>query len=202
VLPTKDNLHLFPYITQFTSVLYHVPTLSVVSVINHYIRIPDNVLIPPIVTEITGIDNELCKSQGVQMADVFRRLYQQFRICDRIVAHNYKFDSTMIQVEMMRNMMLLPLKYRHMFVDADVPFVCTMMQNIRACNIWHTNPYGARFLKMPRLSELYQSVFGYDPAKYGLHNSLVDTMICMRCFVYIEYGIHIAEENFVSLLSC
>jgi hypothetical protein len=55
-------------------------------------------------------------------------------------------------------------------------------------------------MKFPKLGEVYQTIFGIDPAIYGLHNSMVDTLVCMRIFLFTEYKLIIEETQFCHIL--
>ena len=52
---------------------------------------------------------------------------------------------------------------------------------------------------MPKLVELYQELFRGTPA--NLHNSLVDTLVCMRCYLKMRHGIDIDEGDFAKMLA-
>ena len=109
----------------------------------------------------------------------------------------------MILVEMLRHKNAFP-PYMHTMFLSDVqvkPHICTMEENNMLCKIWHVNPKtGARFIKFPRLSELYERIFGQNAEHYGLHNSMVDTLICFRCFLFTEYDVLVPEDEFVTMV--
>jgi len=201
-LPNEDTLPLWPYITQLSAVFYDANRKRILSQINCYVQLPDDVTIPPIVTQITHIDDELCRTRGLPIVQVLQMLYEQYRECDRIVAHNYAFDSRMILAELLRHEDSLPAPCRTMFrEEVPRPHQCTMEDNRLLCKIWAVNAKnGSRFVKQPRLSELYERIFGRSAEVYGLHNSIVDTLVCMRCFLYTEYGTMIPEPTFVDMM--
>ena len=43
------------------------------------------------------------------------------------------------------------------------------------------------YLKYPKLSELHAKLFTEDVK--GLHNSLIDVFVCLRCYYYLEYKV-------------
>jgi DNA polymerase III epsilon subunit-like protein len=55
-----------------------------------------------------------------------------------------------------------------------------------------------QYKKFPKLSELHQKLFGTVPE--NLHNSLVDVMVCLRCFLKIRCCIEVSEMAFSRLL--
>ena len=187
-----------PYITQLSFLVYDRASQSVKDSFAHYIRIPDEVVIPPIVTELTGITRATCDEQGVPIVEALVAFYRAYVSCDTIVAHNLKFDQQMMCEELVRN-------YSAM-VDAlddwDEPSVifnelynrvhgkqlyCTMLAGIDVCNLW-TSTAGAsaprKYKKYPKLSELHQALFGSVPE--GLHDATVDTEACLNCFLRLE----------------
>ena len=196
--PTEETCHLWPHVTQLSAVLYDTEVNCIVSHINYYVKIPTDIAIPEIVTQITGIDVHVCAKLGLPIQDVLLSLYEMYSECDCMVAHNYAFDSKMLMVEMLRNRYALPPYARSMFLASIPPHICTMEDNNMLCKIWHTNAKtGSRFIKFPRLSELYERIFGRSPEPYGLHNSMVDTLICYRCFLFTEYDALIPESDFL-----
>ena len=61
------------------------------------------------------------------------------------------------------------------------------------------NGGGARkFKKFPKLSELHEHLFGSVPE--NLHNALVDTFACLRCFLKIRCCYHMSSRKFSLLL--
>ena len=52
-----------------------------------------------------------------------------------------------------------------------------------------------QYKKFPRLDELYFTLFGTVPE--NLHNSIIDTLVCLRCFLKIKMNqdIHIVKYN-------
>jgi len=194
----------WPHITQISALLYDTNTSAILRHMNYYIKLPTGVVIPEIVTEITGIDNALCNEFGCPVKDVLQTFYELYSQCSGIVAHNYDFDRSMLQVEMLRCQSTLPYYCSRMFFeegDRVIPSVCTMQDNVMKCKIWAVNPQNqSRYIKFPKLSEVYQIIFGQNPAIYGLHNSMVDTLVCLRVFLFTEYDIIIPEQTFASIL--
>ena len=55
-----------------------------------------------------------------------------------------------------------------------------MKSNIDYCAIKAVGRNGDIYFKYPKLSELYHKIFGIIPK--GTHNSMVDVLICLRCY--------------------
>ena len=209
LLPLQyKDLALHPYITQLSAILYDVDNQKVKKVFNTYVKIPVHVEIPEIVVQLTGITREKCDS-GMEIGEALSAFYKLYLKCDAIVAHNMWFDSKMIRIECMRNR--FP-EMRNIFYQEgqgtargttqgttqgtsqnsdDVSISCTMMQGMKYCGL-------NRFV---RLSVLYELLFKEDATQFELHNSLVDTMVCLRCYLKIFCDKEISNEEFASYLS-
>jgi DNA polymerase III epsilon subunit-like protein len=191
LLPLQyKDLALHPYITQLSAVLYDVDNQKVKKVFNTYVKIPDHVEIPEIVQQLTGITKEKCDS-GMEIGEALNAFYQLYLKCDAIVAHNMWFDSKMIRIECMRNRFpqMLGIFYQNEN-GAEKPISCTMMEGMRYCGL-------NRFV---RLSVLYEILFKEDANQYELHNSLVDTMVCLRCYLKIFCEKEISNEVFERMI--
>jgi DNA polymerase III epsilon subunit-like protein len=119
--------------------------------------------------------------------------------CNVIVAHNIWFDSRMIRIECRRNYKKIPyIKMMKMFYNSEKNHVnnyCTMMQGMKYCSL----------KKWPRLANLYELLFeeNIEEYKIPLHNSLVDTLVCLRCYLKLFQNIEIEKrefENYIHVL--
>ena len=187
-----------PYVLQLSYIVYDVETSRVIKIADFIIRPPDHVVIQLIITEITGITRELCDSQGVPIDVALRAFNEDYERCDLIVAHNIEFDSEMIRIEVMRNSDLettgCPLIKTLFPLDNSKPTYCTMIHGRGICNIQRTQPSGRTWIKPPRLEELYERLFSKKPQ--NLHNALVDTYVCLRCFVKMRFDRDLASSEF------
>jgi DNA polymerase III alpha subunit (gram-positive type) len=181
---TNDELREYPYITQLSAVLYDVANQQVSNVFNTYIRIPDNVVIPEIVTQITGITREKCEG-GMHIRDALKQFQIMFDKCSNIVAHNMWFDSKMLKLEYLRNNM-----YCNLFKDYE-KMNCTMIEGMRYIG-------ANRFVK---LSYLYESLFPDSSLEnVKLHDSLADTIVCLRCYLKVFCKQEISDKQFAKML--
>lgn len=176
---TSEELATYPYITQLSAVLYDVANNKLEQVFNTYIKIPDHVEIPQIVTDITGITREKCRG-GMNIVDALNAFHALWEKSETLIAHNMWFDSKMIMLEYKRNKM-----YCDVFKDRDALY-CTMIQGMR-----HVG--ANRFIK---LSYLHEHMFGQLDDNVQLHNSLVDTMVCLRCYLALQCGIEMSDKEF------
>jgi hypothetical protein len=53
--------------------------------------------------------------------------------------------------------------------------------------------------KFPRLDELYGKLFD-TPLPKEMHNSIVDVLVCLRCFLKVRGAKEMSEEEFLGLV--
>jgi DNA polymerase III epsilon subunit-like protein len=141
---------------------------------NSYVKIGIDIEISEKVTEITGITNKKCQEEGKPIEEVIGRFLKSYNRSDvfMAVAHNIEFDIRMIEIERHRNVKKIQMEYQ------TLPF-----EKIHFCTMRNSSRLSAEFRrKLPKLSELYEYLFK-EPAPVNLHDSKVDTFICMKCFV-------------------
>jgi len=199
----ESDVTKWPYITQLSAVLYDTEQHTIVQHLNYFVKLPTGVEIPEVVTRITGIDNATCNEFGRPIKDVLQSFYELYSICSGIVAHNYDFDSSMMKVEIIRNRDTMPYYCGSMFFETKGKQVlCTMLENVAKCKLWCFNPKNnSHYIKYPKLAEVYHTIFGISPESYGLHNSMVDTLICLRILLFTEYDKTITEQKFQEVLA-
>ena len=200
------TLSQYPHIIQFSFLVYNTVLKKIEKSYNFYINISIDVVISDKITELTGITREICDSKGVSMVYALDRFYNEYVNCGTIVAHNIEFDKKMIKVELQRNkdnineiapycMNVFNLLYEEL---NNIRNVCTMRSGTSLCNIVVTSEKGKPYNKWPRLIELYFRLFNEMPE--GFHNSMVDILACLRCYLKMNMNIDIANEEFQKLL--
>ena len=226
---TPARLDACPYITQLSFVVYHFTTNRVMESYDAYIAVPEEIPIVERITEITGVTRELIREKGVPILDALMALYEACMKCDVIIAHNIEFDSNMVTIEIARNAELIAqaginMKPLHMLftpefnANYEMDMYCTMKASIDLCSIMTEYPahieFGPQTLaqtnfpkpapkprvykKFPKLSELHQTLFGSIPE--NLHNSLIDVLVCLRCFLKIRCCINMTDMVFDRML--
>jgi hypothetical protein len=53
--------------------------------------------------------------------------------------------------------------------------------------------------KFPRLNELYSKLFD-DALPENLHNSIIDVLVCLRCFLKVRGAKEMTEQDFNQLI--
>jgi len=188
LLPKKQGDEM-PHITQLAYILYDTNREKILEVFNEYIQVPEGVLISPLVTELTGITQEM-SAQGVPVEEALTAFCNAYMDADVLVAHNIEFDMKVISS-------IASTKWRRLttaFHEKPKSMYCTMDQGINRCQMERTNSRG-KYLKQPKLVELYIHLFGGEPPK-GLHNAFMDVLCCLRCFVKMTLEKTIPDDVF------
>jgi len=145
--------------------------------------------------------NEISSKSGVLINNVLTELCSFMRGVDCIVGHNISFDINMIKVELLRiihnnkctiNQSLKDCKYDLHLIFNYNNIYCTLQESITFCNITAINKKGETYLKYPKLVELHEKLFYSSPNK--LHNSLIDILVTLRCFMKLKHNIDINDD--------
>ena len=187
----------WPYIVQFSYILYDTTTSKILVKENNIIKIGDDVEIPEESIKIHGITKTMCKENGIDIVKAINDFNAVMRNSDLVIAHNISFDKRVIMVECIRN------KISQYFTINGIkkPEFCTMKKSVDLCAIEKVSiKTGKKYFKYPTLSELHKKLFGNIPK--GTHDALADILICLRCYVLIEHKCDINKtgcEDFKTL---
>lgn len=163
---------------------------------NHIIKLPSGIRIPEEVSNIHHITDEISAEQGILIEDVLREFVYYLRKVDLIVCHNVDFDAKMLQIEMIRAAAAATaiepdaLDLLQYFLNNSAAHYCTMKQSTSLCNLVCAGKHG-NYVKYPKLSELYTTLFSENVIEDGLHDSFVDVLVTYRCFVQLRYFVDI-----------
>lgn len=199
-LPTSRNAsiyntHDWPYVIQLSFILYDTDVGEIIDKFDSLIAINECVEISPDAYNIHHISKNMCYEYGTDIKNALRSLNQQIAKCDIVVGHNISFDKQILIVEFIRNDITSNFPTKSMF--------CTMKRYKTLCNIKRQrlpkntddpNASPQEYIKFPTLSELHNVLFMYNPK--NLHNSYVDILICLRCYMRIEYNTDILSDSY------
>ena len=179
----------WPHIIQLSYILYDTEENKMLVNHDHIITLADDVNITEKSIEMHGITHDKSKREGKSICEAL----ELFHICminaDMVIAHNMAFDRQMILVECIRHHRDGPFKYK-----TPEQFFCTMKGTTKLCRIETVSKRdGSTYYKFPTLSELHQHLFHEVP--HNTHNSLVDILICLRCYIYLTFMIDIRTKN-------
>jgi DNA polymerase III epsilon subunit-like protein len=189
-LPSKYNakveeLNVWPFIVQFSWVVYDTDEMDILEIKDYIIKLKGEMLIPIESTKIHGITNKMMFDKGKSIEQVLYHFYEDLVNCSMIIAHNLKFDKSMVQVESIRNGIDFSFNEKVEF--------CTMIYGNKICNLTRINYKQKVVSKFPKLIELYEKLFNEVPN--NLHNSLNDVLVCFRCFYKMRYNLDILQED-------
>lgn len=122
---------------------------------DHMIVYPDNFIVDAV--HIHGITPEHAKEHGLPFEEVYNRFVESIKGYDTLVAHNSKFDESILMSECYRRgFSVEPFK--------KVNFVCTLKMTLKT------------FLKPRKLIYLYADLTGKEFE--NAHNALADSRAC------------------------
>jgi len=186
--PTTD-VNNWPHIIQISGILFDAKAQKIIKCMNLLIKPPHDVIISDESTKIHGITKEQTDKGGITIQIALYLLNHIAKDADMIIGHNLSFDIKMVEAEYNRNKSFIQ-SISNILIK---PHTCTMRLLTQVCKI----PYKQKNVKVkvnvsskstvanykwPTLSETHNHFFGTIPN--GMHNSLVDTLACLRCYIY------------------
>ncbi len=133
--------------------------------------------IPPEVSRIHGITNDISQKEGVAMTAVLKNFLLDLENANCIICHNVGFDLPILQCELLRSGL------QH---EISKKTFCTMKNSAHYCQL--PGPYG---YKWPQLEELYRICFR-DKIE-GAHNAMMDVRATHKIFY------HLVQEKIFSV---
>lgn len=126
-------------------------------------------------SRVHGISQSKALVCGEPIGDVLKKFISDSCEVDNIVGHNVKYDINVLKAECIRR------GVEHPFGGKTV--YCTMLGSTDYCRLgWNGRGY-----KWPKLTELYQYLFGeqFEDA----HNSLADVIATYKCFFELRRNV-------------
>ena len=187
--PSIYKTTMWPHIIQLSYILYDTEKHKMLVNHDHIIKLANHVQITEKSIEMHGITKERSQREGISIKEALELFHICLMSSDMIIAHNLSFDRQMILVECIRNRRAGPFKFKN-----PEQFFCTMKSTTELCKIQAiSKKTGETYFKFPTLTELHQHLFSQTPQ--NTHNSLVDILICLRCFVMLVKDEDIREKN-------
>jgi DNA polymerase III epsilon subunit-like protein len=197
---SPSTLHQWPYIVQFSYIIYDTSLNDIIQSRDYVIKLPESILISEESSKIHGITNEISQQDGVYINDVLSEFFYFLRGVDLLIGHNIEFDINMIKIELLRIIDKNSLtqeqikfyKYELHFLINFKNISCTLKDSIKFCNIQLIDKNGKSFLKYPKLIELHEKLFNKSPT--NLHNSFNDILVTLRCFMKLKHNIDLMDD--------
>ena len=158
---------------------------------SYIIKLGGNQKIPEASTKIHKITNEDMDLYGVDIKGVLEDFMSDLNNSTLLVAHNLKFDYTIIKVELFRNKM-----FKEMEQLKEPKGYCTMLKAYDKYKL-RSPRTGKIVRKYPKLSELYKLLFADKLNNDILHDALIDSLVCLRCFYRMRFNIDIKNDDFI-----
>jgi DNA polymerase-3 subunit epsilon len=157
-----------PSVTQLAALLLDADR-NVRGEMNLLLRLPEDVIIPAKVTELTGLTTDICNKYGVEPYDAFDLFNGFVHAADYIIAHNIKFDRFLMH----------PVLSKY----PDKTYQCTMEMSKPIIKLPPTDRMrnAGRFdYKVPKLQEAHMHFFGkeFDSA----HDAMADVKACAAIY--------------------
>lgn len=130
---------------------------------------PEGFEIPSEASATHGITTEIAKERGRPLPIILERLNSMIIDADLLIAHNVRFDYSVIANEYSRTG----------FMPTFINFYCTMLESTQVCKLPTKNKGG---YKWPKLAEAY--MFFFNEKLYNAHDALTDVLACRR--IYFE----------------
>tara|TARA_B100001287_G_C22618902_1_gene499006 strand:- start:598 stop:1257 length:660 start_codon:yes stop_codon:yes gene_type:complete len=182
---TMTDLNDYPNIVQLSYIVYDTIKKNIVECCDFIINHKNKFKIPEESTKVHGITNEISLKQGVSIKKALKSLLDSLNDVNYLVAHNLNFDKKMIEVELSRLGLDGPKMINKIIYNLED--FCTMNKSRSICKIdtGRKNTLGRTIYKNPKQSELHKHLFGTTPV--NLHNSLNDVLVCLRCFIMLQF---------------
>ena len=189
-----------PHILQFSWCIYDTNTNAILKMVDEFICVSDSVIITDEITNFTGVTRAKCNT-GISIIDALKMFYEDYQYCGVIVGHNIEFDIKMVRTEYNRHLTELSQYPIHdMFLsgwleEKYIKIKCTQMIGKNLCKLVMPNRSGYKF---PKLVELYEFLFHENPE--NLHNSMIDILVCLRCFLKMQFQFDVEPELFHKII--
>jgi DNA polymerase III epsilon subunit-like protein len=200
--------------------LFDDNTYDMYEIGNHYIKTAPADKFTQGAIDHTGITPDICAKQGIDIVDALYQFLCAWTNCKNVIGHNIEFDLLVVTGELRRNSHEICKRYpaiephARMFMiyreeyiqDYKVrkyrrlpkPTCCTMFKTW----IWCAAPFpsGRKGIKYPSLTETYTKLFREAPPE-PLHNAIVDSLACLRCYLKYVEGKDIHNVKFAHMLA-
>jgi hypothetical protein len=137
------------------------------------------------------------KFNAVYHIDTFCTMMNTIQFCGIEFAAKPKIPDSVEFVESKREECeQTPVVYETSLIDTSL--VDTSLNPMLSEVVLVTEPKTSR-KKFPKLNELYSKLFD-TPLPMDMHNSIVDVLVCLRCFLKVRSAKEMEEHEFLELI--
>lgn len=197
----------YPYILQLSYVIYDTSDNRICVIKDDYVKIDNYVKISPMSQEVHGISREKCLAEGKPIQQLLMEFNNYLKSVELVIGHNISFDKKMIFVECGRNNIQQQFTWFRGNRKIQRPEYCTMKNTVEFCaieslrkrkkeeieSIESIKPKKIHY-KYPKLHELHYKLFGIHVNPNMLHNSRVDVLVTLKCYMKYVCNIDIATH--------
>lgn len=204
-----DNsvLPFWPRIIQLSYVVYDVKKQKGELIKDDIIKLSEDVSISKESQELHGITKLISLEKGICIESAILEFMNHFETSDKIVGHNIRFDLDMVKSELIRlyhdtdkeeDESGKNIYYNHLKTinNSMNKYHCTQCANTDYCNIQAERQDGTKYVKWPKLSELYEKAFNKALDNIKLHNSMIDVWVCLRCYLKLNHNLEMQDKEF------
>lgn len=184
----------WPHIIQLSYILYDLSNNNAI-IQDNYIKLNPIIEISNESFKKHGLTHELLNTKGINIIEALKKFNYYLDKCDQVVAHNLSFDKRIIFVECLRHKVNQNFTKFTNNQKICKPEFCTMKNTTKFCNIIKLNKSNKTYIKSPSLIELYSTLFIDEPIPNDLHNSLVDILCTLRCYLKYVYNLDVIQVN-------
>jgi DNA polymerase III epsilon subunit-like protein len=168
---------------QLSYVIFDSHTSTVIERYDTLVAPPSDVEVTAEITELTGITAEAA-AKGANTQEVLERFTEALKTVEVVIAHNIWFDRKMMNVEAARLGLqeVLEVPERDMPPPTGPKQVCTMLLGAE-----YARSIGNKYC-WSKLGALYTQLYD-KPAPEGLHDSRVDTIVCLQCYMHMLHNL-------------
>lgn len=192
--PSVKEVDKWPHIIQVSFILYDTETIEMLECKDHIIKLNDNVDISPESIKVHGITRSQSMRKGIPIMNALNDFNNALKQADWVVGHNLSFDKRMVMAE--SNRLKIPQYFTYGNGRGKKEY-CTMMNSVEMCQIEAIGRSGQSYYKYPKLHELHEHLFQTMPT--GLHDSMGDVLICLRCYGMMRHEHDIAKNGSTKL---
>lgn len=185
--PSIKETKKWPHMIQLSYIMYDTKKNKILECVDEIVKLPSDVNISEESITLHGISRDISNTKGKSVVYILNQFNKCLKTADKVVGHNISFDKRIIMVESIRNRM------SQYFTKDGVrkPEYCTMKCSVDLCKIEAVGRGGEKYFKYPNLGELYKKLF--NTTVKNVHNSMIDIILCLRCYCKMEYRNDIKE---------
>jgi len=187
--PSIRETKKWPHIIQLSCILYDIDKNTLLTTYDEIIKVPTHITISEESISLHGISRDISTQKGIPIKNALHDFNILLKQADMVIGHNVSFDKRLIMVESIR-------LYMSQYFTIDgvrKPEYCTMKNSVELCQLERISKDGEKYFKYPSLTELHDTLFQSTPK--SVHNSLVDIVLCLRCYCMMEQKKDIYTEG-------